>query len=66
MKIEYRPWDDSHAPQKFHRTDPTGRWSPIRNRIEDRCPPNWMSLFIVAGWLAIAVVLISLCIAEIA
>lgn len=27
--IKYEPWADSHAPKTFHRTDPTGRWSPI-------------------------------------
>ncbi len=26
---DYDPWAESHKPQKFPRTDPSGRWSPI-------------------------------------
>jgi len=27
--INYDPWGESHAPKRFERTDPTGRWSPL-------------------------------------
>lgn len=36
MNIQYEPWAESHAPQSFHRTDPTGRWSPIHEIPEPK------------------------------
>lgn len=41
--IEHDPWADAHAPQKFERTDRSGRWSPIHE--EDEIPdPIWVAL----------------------
>lgn len=37
MNVRYEPWADSHAPKCFHRTDPTGRWSPIHEIPEPQC-----------------------------
>lgn len=36
MNIQYEPWADSHEPKCFHRTDPTGRWSPIHEIPEPK------------------------------
>lgn len=53
MNIEHDPWNESHAPQKFHRTDPTGRWSPVH---EEPSIPDTLFIKIMAGlWGAIAV-----------
>lgn len=38
MKINYDPWDESHAPKSFERYDKTGRWSPIHDEPE----PAWV------------------------
>jgi hypothetical protein len=46
MNIQYEPWAESHAPQSFHRTDPTGRWSPIHEWSNTYTPipePKWMA-----------------------
>lgn len=40
MNIDYEPWSATHAPQKFARRDPTGRWSPIHEDIPN---PGWMA-----------------------
>jgi len=59
-KINYEPWANSHNPGRFHRTDPTGRWSPIVEPEKDW--PIWhlviagicfMMLFVLSltgGW----------------
>lgn len=57
MKINYEPWASSHEPQHFHRTDPTGRWSPLHAQ-DVPATPFWPAIFggIVLG-IAAAVVL---------
>lgn len=47
MKIENDPWHDSHAPAYFHRTDPTGRYSPLYREPE-------------TDWVAIGICLVSI------
>lgn len=47
--IDYDPWDESHSPKFFQRTDPTGRWSPIQEEREPAWAP-WVGGF-VAGLL---------------
>ena len=47
MKINYEPWGESHAPQRFERTDKSGRWSPIQDNVPDE--PRW---FAIAGGIA--------------
>jgi len=42
MTINYEPWAESHAPQRFERTDPTGRWSPVQDEITDE--PFWLAI----------------------
>jgi hypothetical protein len=37
--IKYQPWDKSHEPQYFERTDRSGRWNPIVEHDEDW--PAW-------------------------
>ena len=32
--IDYDPWGESHKPQNFARSDTTGRWSPIHDKVE--------------------------------
>jgi len=44
MNIDYEPWGESHAPQRFERTDKSGRWSPIQDEVPDE--PFW---FAIAG-----------------
>jgi len=46
--INYDPWGESHAPKRFERTDPTGRWSPIH---EGQNEPSWVAVLggIAAG-----------------
>lgn len=39
--IQYDPWQESHAPKTFHRTDPTGRWSPIEEGHYEY-EPKWL------------------------
>lgn len=41
--MDYEPWDESHAPRKFDRTDRTGRWSPLQERQTEN-DPAWMML----------------------
>lgn len=49
--IQYEPWADSHAPKNFHRTDPTGRWSPI---VEDGRSYGNYAPIPEPKWLAVA------------
>lgn len=37
--MKHDPWNETQAPQKFERTDKTGRWSPI---MEDAPDPEWL------------------------
>lgn len=52
MKIEYKPWDDSHAPKKFDRTDKTGRLIPIFSPDVHRTFETSLIAFICFGWAA--------------
>jgi len=42
MNIDYDPWGESHAPQRFERQDPTGRWLPIQDELHNE--PFWFSV----------------------
>lgn len=35
MEIKQDPWAEHHKPQKFERTDRSGRWSPIHEPTEE-------------------------------
>lgn len=52
MKIEYKPWDDSHAPKKFERTDKTGRLIPIYSHDVQRKFELSLIAFVCFGWAA--------------
>lgn len=46
--MKHDPWNDSHAPKNFERTDKSGRWSPIEDDYFEE--PEWLP--IVGGILA--------------
>lgn len=52
MKIKYKPWDDSHAPKKFERTDKTGRLIPIYGPDAKQKFEATLIAFICFGWAA--------------
>lgn len=33
--MDYEPWAEHHKPQRFERTDRSGRWSPIEEPEND-------------------------------
>ena len=51
-KVDYDPWATSHNPGRSHRTDPTGRWSPIVEPEKDY--PVW---YLVAAGFCFVVLL---------
>lgn len=58
MNIDYDPWGKSHAPQRFHRTDPSGRWSPICEYGKEYDDVPWLFIACCAAlWLIFIYVL---------
>jgi len=52
MRVDIEPWHPSHDPQKFQRTDPTGRWYKL---VEPDTIPRWLVMF----WVLVALFVVS-------
>ena len=58
--IGYRPWDDVHAPQRFHRVDPTARTVPLYIGEPDWRMNRSTALYLASFFMAVAILAIAI------
>ena len=60
MNIKYEPWADVHAPQRFHRADPTARTVPLYIGEPDWRMNKDVVLYLASFFMAVIILAIAL------